>query len=324
MTGRQPAGVALKLLHPTIASDVSLMNRVENEIGAIRGAIDPHVLRYFSFENEVSTPFLVREWVHGFLLYDLLRWRRACRIAEVMKLLQPIAATLDFIAEHGLGLVDVSARKIFVNCPGDIDPGAFSTLGQNNIEDWDRCEVKLNPLSLGPLILHNRQSRGNQTLIPSSRILSLTQAETGIRGVKAVRLFGRLIYELLSGHPLADTGGIPPKYTPLSALNEAGNAVLHRACTRSDHPFVDCEDFWRALRESIESTGGMPATPYPHPERTATPVPEQPSRSVKTPPPASNLPVPGRPAMVEQPSVQPAAPTAGSDCGATAGRTAET
>jgi serine/threonine protein kinase len=309
VTGRQPVGVALKLLHPTIASDVSLMNRVENEIGAIRGAIDPHVLRYFSFENEVSTPFLVREWVHGFLLYDLLRWRRACRIAEVMKLLQPIAATLDFIAEHGLGLVDVSARKIFVSCPGDIDPGAFSTLGQNNIEDWDRCEVKLNPLSLGPLILHNRQSRGNQTLIPSSRILSLTQAETGIRGVKAVRLFGRLIYELLSGHPLADSGGIPPKYTPLSALNEAGNAVLHRACTRSDHPFVDCEDFWRALRESIESTGGMPATPYPHPERTATPVPEQPSRSVKTPPPASNLPVPGRPAMVEQPSVQPAAPT---------------
>jgi serine/threonine protein kinase len=310
VTGRQPAGVALKLLHPTIASDLSLLNRVESEIGAIRGAMDPHVLRYFSFEREVATPFLVREWVHGFLLYDLLRWRRACRIAEVMKLLQPIAATLDFIANHGLGLVDVSARKIFVSCPGDIDPATFSTLGQNSIEDWDRCEVKLNPLSLGPLILHNRQLRGSQTLIASSRILSLTQAETGIRGVKAVRLFGRLVYELLSGHPPVDTGGFPPKYTPLSAVNETGNAVLHRACTGSDQPFVDCEDFWRALQESVEPTRGATATPYPYPERTATPVPESLARSVKTPPPVSNLPIPGRPAIVEQPPVQPATPAA--------------
>src|SRR6202022_3311462 len=51
-TGRQPAGVGLKLLHPTIASDVTLLNRVENEIGAIRSAIDPHLLRYFSLERE--------------------------------------------------------------------------------------------------------------------------------------------------------------------------------------------------------------------------------------------------------------------------------
>src|ERR1700751_5799085 len=217
-TVRQPAAVALKLLHPTIASDFALLNRLENEIGTIRSAVDPHVLRYFGFEREASAPFLVREWVHGFLLYDLLRWRRACRITEVMKLLQPIPPTLDFIADHGLGLVDVSARKIFVCCPGDVDPATFSTLGQNNIEDWDRCEVKLNPLSLGPLIQPTRQLLGTSTTIPSSRILSLTQAETGIRGLKAVRLFARLVYELLSGHPPTVTEG--SRYTPLSALNE--------------------------------------------------------------------------------------------------------
>ena len=300
-SGRQPTGVALKLLHPTIAADVALMNRVENEIGTIRSAADPQLLRYFGFERDVSAPFLVREWVHGFLLYDLLRWRRACRITEVLKLLQPIASTLDFIADHGLGLVDVSARKIFVSCPGDIDPATFSTLGQNSLEDWDRCEVKLNPLSLGPLILHNRQLRGNQTLIPSSRILSLTQAETGIRGVKAVRLFARLVYEMLSGHPQTDTGGISLKYSPLSALNEAGNRVLQRACTGSDQPFVDCEDFWRALRESLEPSRGVTATPYPEPERVLTPtVPVSPPRSAKTPPPA-----PSRAIIVEPPPVPP-------------------
>jgi serine/threonine protein kinase len=305
-TGRQPAAVALKLLHPTIASEFALLDRVENEIGTIRSANDPHVLRYFSFEREVSAPFLVREWVHGFLLYDLLRWRRACRITEVLKLLQPIAPTLDFIANHGLGLVDVSARKIFVSCPGDIDPAAFSTLGRNSIEDWDRCEVKLNPLSLGPLILHNRQLRGNQTLIPSSRILSLTQAETGIRGLKAVRLFARLVYELLSGHPPTVTEG--NKYTPLSALNEGGNRVLQRACTGSGKPFTDCEGFWTALRESLESSGGATPTPYPEPEkRVVTPIARIPPIAVKTPPSINNPLVSSPPAVVEQPPVVPVA-----------------
>jgi serine/threonine protein kinase len=331
-TGRQPAGVALKLLHPTVASDFALLDRVEKEISTIRSAIDPHVLRYFSFEREVSAPFLVREWVHGFLLYDLLRWRRACRINEVFKLLQPIAPTLDFIANQGLGLVDVSARKIFVSCPGDIDPSTFSTLGRNSIEDWDRCEVKLNPLSLGPLILHNRQLRGNQTLIPSSRILSLTQAETGIRGVKAVRLFARLAYELLSGHPPNVTEG--NKYTPLSALNEGGNRVLQRACTGSGQPFTDCEGLWMALRESLESSGATP-TAYParqtkpptpvdassrssdegrslEPEkRVVTPMafipPIAPEIAVKTPPLVYSPPASNQPAVVEQPPVEPVA-----------------
>jgi serine/threonine protein kinase len=302
-TARQPSGVALKVLHPTIAADFTLLTRVENEISAIRAAIDPHLLRFFNFDSEVSTPFLVREWVHGFLLYDLLRWRRACRITEVMKLLQPLPATLDFIADHGLSLVDVSARKIFVSCPADIDSASFSTLGQN-IEDWDRCEVKLNPLSLGPLILHNRQLRGNQTLIPSSRILSLTQAETGIRGIKAVRLFGRLIYELLSGHPPTDTGGVSSKYTPLSALNETGNRVLQRACAGSDQSFPDCKDFWKALQDSHDPSRGVTATPYPPPERVITPiVPVSPIGTVKTPPPA-----PSRSIAVEPTPVQGTAP----------------
>jgi serine/threonine protein kinase len=308
-TGRQPAAVALKLLHPTITSDFALLSRLENEIGIIRSAVDPHVLRYLSFEREVSAPFLVREWVHGFLLYDLLRWRRACRISEVMKLLQPIAPTLDFIADHGLGLVDVSARKIFVCCSGDVDPATFSTLGQNSIEDWDRCEVKLNPLSLGPLIQHNRQLRGNQTLIPSSRILSLSQAETGIRGVKAGRLFARLVYELLSGHPPTDTEGT--KYTPLSALNEAGNRVLQRACASSGQQFKDCEDFWTALRESLESASGATRTPYPEPERVVAPIgripPIAPEIGLKTPPPVSMPSAPSRPVVVEQPPVAPIA-----------------
>ena len=303
-TGRQPAGVGLKLLHPTIASDVTLLNRVENEIGAIRSAIDPHLLRYFSLEREAPVPFLIREWVHGFLLYDLLRWRTACRVTEVIKLLEPVASTLDFVANHGLGLVDVSARKIFVGCPGDIDPSTFSTLGKNDIEDWNRCEVKLNPLSLGPLVLRNRQVRDNQTLIPSSRILSLTQAETGIRGVKAVRLFGRLVYELLSGHPPTDSRGIPARHTPVSALNEAGNRTLQRACVGSDQPFVDCVDFWRALRESVEHSRGSSATPYPERQQTATPIAPGPSPTdVKTPPPLANYPTPSSPTVEEQPAV---------------------
>jgi serine/threonine protein kinase len=321
-TGRQPGHVALKLLHPTIASDPTLLDRLENEVGTIRSAMDPHLLRYFAFDREASPPFLIREWVHGFLLYDLLRWRRACRIAEVIKLLEPIASTLDFVASHGLSLVDVSARKIFVACPGDMEAGTFSNIGRLNIEDWDRCEVKLNPLSLGPLILRNRPLRDNQTLIPSSRILSLSQAESGIRGSKAVRLLGRLVYELVGGHPPSDAG-TPSRYTPLSALNEAGNRALQRACSDSDQGYADCEEFWRMFRESGETSRVSSASPHPSrtPEARSSGTARsdvEPAERVMVPPrlpevnlppspvPITNLPVPSREVRVSQPPPLPA------------------
>jgi len=60
----------------------------------------------------------------------------------------------------------------------------------------------------------------------------MTQAEVDIRGSKAVRLYGRLIYEFLSGHPLVGHRH-ETEYAPLPELDEEGNATLRHACLES-------------------------------------------------------------------------------------------
>jgi len=184
----QALDLAIKLLHPGLAADPKLIDLLENELGVIHQGAHPNLVRYFRLERGVSGPFLVREWIHGFLLYDLLRWRRSLKPRELSKLLGPLASTLDFVASQGLGLVDVSLRKILIVCSPEIKPERFRALAVGDSEEWIRCELKLNPLCLAPLIFRSRNGWDRQTIVPATRILSMTQAEAGIRGTKAVRL----------------------------------------------------------------------------------------------------------------------------------------
>ena len=253
--------VALKLLHPGIATDPNLVDLLDSELGVIRNASHPNLVQYRKLE-ESEAPFLVREWIHGFLLSDLLRWRRSLIASELLMLLEPLAATLDFVAGQGLGLVNVSAQKILVGCPAEISRESFPALARGDAGQWSNCSLKLNPLCIAPLLLRSRADWGKQTLVPASRVLSMTQAEAGIRGTKAIWLFSRLIYELLSGHDLPSDNGLkePNKYTPLSALSEAGNQTLRRACvgTQLTGGFPNCVEFWRALKENIQEQKPKP------------------------------------------------------------------
>jgi serine/threonine protein kinase len=272
--------VGLKLLHPGISGDPALLDLLENEIGVIRQATRSHLIRYFQLER--STPFIVREWIHGFLLYDLLRWRRSLNAAELQALLGPLAATLDFVSDSGLGLVDVSVRKILVVCPKEIAREDFPNLARGNPQEWNRCTVKLNPLSLAPLVFRSRNGWDRQTVVPSSRVLSTTQAEIGIRGSKAVRLYGRLVYELLSGHaPRRDNS---QTYTPLTELDQAGNETLRRACVAnsSGASYRSCQEFWNALKENTAIAGRRTSVPVPPSVTAPFALPQtQPARSPK-------------------------------------------
>jgi serine/threonine protein kinase len=276
------AEVALKLLHPGIATDPNLVDLLDNELGVIRNASHPNLVQYIKLERS-EAPFLVREWIHGFLLSDLLRWRRSLNSSELLVLLEPLAQTLDFVAGQGLGLVNVSAQKILVGAPAEISRESFPALARGNAGQWLNCSLKLNPLCIAPLLLSSRADWGRQTLVPASRVLSMTQAEAGIRGTKSVWLFGRLIYELLCGHDLPSDTGLnePNKYAPLPELSEEGNQTLRRACvgTQLTGGFPNCTEFWRALKENIGAAGRPASVPVSPP---ATP----PSALPPPPPPA--------------------------------------
>ena len=108
----QPQDVAVKVLHPRIGGDTELLDLVESELELIRRQAYPNLIGYYRLVRQVPVPFLVREWVHGFLLYELLRWRRSLKSAELPVLLDSLASTIDFVASEGLGLVNVSVRRM--------------------------------------------------------------------------------------------------------------------------------------------------------------------------------------------------------------------
>jgi serine/threonine protein kinase len=257
----QPREVAVKLLHPGIGGDPELLNLLENELDLIRRQAHPMLLAYYGLKQDAAGPYLIREWVHGFLVYDLLRWRRSLKAAELSILLESLANTLDYVASEGLGLVEVSVRKLLVGCPGPI--GEFEKVAKGHADEWRRCTLRLNPLSLAPLLFKTRNDWDLHTIVPSTRVLSMTQAEAGIRGTKAVRLYGRLIYELLSGR-LNVRDSDANRYAPLPELDQKGNEVLRKACAESGERYQSCHEFWDALKENLVN-GGRPAGPVRSP-----------------------------------------------------------
>jgi serine/threonine protein kinase len=248
----QPSIVAIKLLHPGIGADWTLLDLLENELDIVRKAAHPHLVRYDRLERSAIGPYLVREWFNGVLLYDLLRWRRSFKANELVSLLDPLAATLDFVAGQGLGLANVSVRKLVVACPETVRD--FEALARGDNPAWDQLVLKLNPLSLAPLLFRARNGWDLQTIIPASRILSITQAEAGVRGTKAVRLYAKLIHELLSGRPQPPDAD-SKAYAPLPELDQAGNEILKRALIARDPAYKSCAEFWNAFKESLATSG---------------------------------------------------------------------
>jgi hypothetical protein len=146
-----------------MVADLTLSNpNVFYELG-IRHA---NLLVYWGLERAASRLFIVREWVHGFSLYDLLRIRRSLKPEEVLAVLEPLPATLDLISERGFGLVAVSIRKLFISCPTDVQPDEFKSLAKGDARAWANCTLKLNPLSLAPLLFRQRRDWSSQTLVP--------------------------------------------------------------------------------------------------------------------------------------------------------------
>jgi serine/threonine protein kinase len=247
----QPAKLALKLLHPAVIEDPSLIDLLENEVGVIQRASHPGLVGYLKLERSEPGAYLVREWVHGFLLYDLLRWRRSLKAPDLPLLLESLAGILDFVAGQGLGLVDVSVRKLIVACPKEVED--FEALAKGNPQTWSQCALKLNPLSVAPLLFRSRNGWDRRTIVPASNVLSMTQAGAGLHGTKAVRLYGRLLYELLSGRAPERKDGQPHQYKALPELSETGNEILRRAFVALDsgEAYKSCAEFWSAFKGSV-------------------------------------------------------------------------
>jgi serine/threonine protein kinase/tetratricopeptide (TPR) repeat protein len=284
--------VGLKFLHPSIVSDAENRKLLSEQFERVRSLSNDHLVAHYSLELDAQPPFLVREWLNGFSLSALLRWRQSVPVQELITLLAPLPALLDQLSEHSLALIEVGLGKIFLTFPPEVPSETFAVLAKRPPDGRRQAQLKLNPLSLRGLVTRSGSSDSDPTMLSTSRLLALTQAKMGIRGKSSVQLLGQLIYELLSGRPYSvpDSGD----YVPLTAINEFGNRLLRAALVApvGAGGFSDCKSFWQAFGTSASTSPKIsPVTPL------AAPVP--PPRSLQPPAQSVSLPTPP-PAQIYQ------------------------
>lgn len=234
--------VGVKQLGSNCGLEPESRQNLENTIRHLQCLPHPHLSRIYSFE--VRHGLIVQEWVQGISLLDLLRRRRELTLSEALHLLSTLPATLDFLAREAVPIPRPLLGKLFVEfANNDVAENLVGT----SLDRWPAFCLKLNPLSLRGLLSDSLDDDTKHTVVVDPR------RPTDIQEGYGPRELALLLYELLGGR-IREVDS--RRYSPLSSLREAGNAVLRRELLAMPH--ADCESLWRDLLHAQADTVRIP------------------------------------------------------------------
>jgi hypothetical protein len=247
------------------------LRQLEAEVRRLQRCPHPQLVRHDALD--VTESILVREWVHGFSLLELLKRRRELPADFALRLLDSLPALLDFAAAHALALPRQLLGKLLVRFEAKVAPEEVAALP---IGQWPRFALKLNPLSVRASL---SETDGETTM---TTISDLRTAAAEPR-VSAPTRLAELLYEMLGGPVRTQR---ERRYTPLPALREEGNGVLRRALL--DSPYQDCRRLWADLTLA-EPSDLRPAAPLAAIAEVADPAWTLPPALLAKPEPATLL-----------------------------------
>jgi serine/threonine-protein kinase len=115
--------VAVKILHPFVATDETFLARFEREARAVAALRHAHIVRVFDFGREDDTYYMVMEFVDGQTLKQRLNELRAAgqvmSRAEATKLIVQTARGLHHAHRRGLIHRDIKPANILLTSQGD-------------------------------------------------------------------------------------------------------------------------------------------------------------------------------------------------------------
>jgi serine/threonine-protein kinase len=106
--------VALKIIHPSQATNVHFVDRFTDEAKTIARLTHPNVVAVYDQGHHEGLPYLVMEYVHGRTLRDLLAQRRRLSPVEALAICEQMLSAIA--AAHRAGLVhrDVKPENVLV------------------------------------------------------------------------------------------------------------------------------------------------------------------------------------------------------------------
>ena len=115
--------VALKIIHPSQATNVHFVDRFTDEAKTIARLTHPNVVAVYDQGRHQGLPYLVMEYVQGRTLRDVLTQRRRLNPVEALAILEQMLAAIA--AAHRAGLVhrDVKPENVLVAEAPSAGPG---------------------------------------------------------------------------------------------------------------------------------------------------------------------------------------------------------
>lgn len=224
--------VALKVFRKQLTPSSEERADLEAMFARIRASEHPHLCRFHTLSLDEG--YLVREWVHGFSFLELLRKRREIPGEEVVCLLDGIGEAIDFACQHELAPGGDLLTRLFVGFSREIPADQLAAWRGEPLSKWPDFFVKLNPLSISTFLPASEED-------PMETVRNFRPKTSALLSPRAS--FALMLYELLGGPHLS---GITPRYAPLPALNEAGNAVL-RSAIENRRAASTCQALWEKL-----------------------------------------------------------------------------
>jgi hypothetical protein len=228
--------VALKVFRRELPADAPERQDLQRLFEIAQKCNHPGLLRYHALA--VDDGYLVREWVHGFCLVDLLRKRRELPAEELAVLLDEVPEALDSALKIGIAPSAGLIARLFVAVDPSLSQEELVGIRGKPVSDWPDFAVKLNPLSLGRVL----PISWDETMHTMSDGVALTPGESHLPLALAEG-----VYELL-GAP--HRGGHGRRFVPISTLSEGGNSYLRDVLVGRAKADT-CTEFWKQfLRES--------------------------------------------------------------------------